>query len=260
MLMKTGESLSNLRVLVTRPARQGQHLAQSIRRAGGSALMLPMLEIQPLDENQTMRNLILDLDRCDKVVVTSQHAARFGVDRIDHYWPQLPLHTEWFAIGETTRQALETFDIHAGCSPAGTDSESLLALKPFQHVAGQRILLLKGVGGRDVLEQTLQQRGAIVTTLEVYQRQRPDYDPEEVRQQLAEHDINVILAASGETLKHLCHYLPSDSHRHCKLVTPGSRVTKMARALGFRQVYAAAGAGDAAMLAALKTMNSEESL
>ena len=252
--------LSQIKALVTRPEPSGQVLADTIIQAGGHALVLPMLEIKPLAENQDMRNLILDLDRFDKVIVISQHAARFGLEQIENYWPQLPLHTEWFAIGETTRQALTEFDINATCSHSGVDSESLLALKPFQQLAGQRILLLKGIGGRRLLEQTLSERGANVATLEVYQRQRPDYDPDEVRQLLAEHDINVILAASGETVKHLCHYLPPDSHKQYRLVTPGPRVAQMAQAIGFQQVFAAIGASHEAMLAALKTMNSEESL
>lgn len=258
--MTDNNHLFGIRALVARPQQQGEALAQAIAHAGGTALVLPMLEIVPLHENQAMRQQILSLDRYDKVIVISQHAARYGLEHIENYWPQLPLHTKWFAIGETTRQALAEFDQQAACSFSGIDSESLLAQADFQNVAGQHILLLKGIAGRDYLEQTLKKQGAIISTLEVYQRQRPEYDPDKVRQLLAEHDINVILAGSGETVKHLCHYLPPVYLDQCRLITPGPRVMKMAQTMGFQQVFAAAGADHAAMLVALKAINSEGSL
>ena len=253
-------ALNRISALVTRPRSQGTELAGLIHQQGGKALSLPMLDIRALPESQAIRDQILSLDRYDKIIVISKHAARFGMELIESYWPQMPVHQQWFAIGETTRQTLANFDVAAICSDQGNDSESLLSLGEFRTITSQNILLIKGTGGRDFLEQALLKQGANVDSLEVYQRICPDYPPDEVRQQLAEHGINVILAGSGETVQNLHHYLPLSVLEQCRLVVPGQRVASVARELGFKQVYTAEGADHAAMLSVLKMINNEISL
>lgn len=254
------QSLKHIRALVTRPEGQAQELAEGIRKQGGKALVMPMLKLSPLPETQPMRDLVLALDRYDKVIVISKQAACSGLDLIENYWPQLPQHIEWFAIGESTRRTLATYPIQAVCPEQVSNSENLLALDIFRNIAGQRILLLKGSGGRNHLEQTLTQRGAIVDRLSVYQRLRPEYSHDDMRQQLAEHDINVILAASGETVQHIHHYLPVQMIEQCRLVIPGQRITLQAQRLGFKHIVTAIAADCPAMLSALKTINGETSL
>ncbi|UYM17991.1 uroporphyrinogen-III synthase [Endozoicomonas euniceicola] len=253
-------TLNHIRALVTRPQPEGDRLAERIHRQGGKALVLPMLDIAALAETPVMRERVQQLDRYDKVIVISQRAARYGLELIDNYWPQRPIHQQWFAIGEATRHTLARLDVSATCSQQGSDSESLLALDDFQDITGQRVLLIKGKGGRDFLERTLHQQGVQIDTLEVYQRRCPDYQPDEVRQQLADHGINVILAGSGETVRNLCQFLPRTMPERCRLVIPGQRVVRLAEALGFRQIYKAAGADHAAMLSVLEKINDEASL
>ena len=253
-------TLNRIRALITRPQAQGRQLAELIHQQGGQTLQMPMLEITALPENQIIRDKVLALDQYDKVIVISKHAAYFGLELIENYWPQRPLYQQWFAIGETTRHTLAEFDVAATCSSDGSNSESLLALEDFQDISGQSILLIKGKGGRDLLEKTLHQLEARVDTLEVYQRLCPVYPPDEVRQQLVDHGINVILAGSGETVKNLCQYLPGPMLEHCRLVIPGERVAQLAKKLGFRQVYTANGADHAAMLSVLEKINGETSL
>ena len=259
-MLMSDASLHRIRALVTRPQPQGDKLAAHIRQQGGKAVVMPMLEIRALAETQTLRDRVLQLDRYGKVIVISTHAARFGLELIDNYWPQRPIHQQWFAIGDATRHTLAELDVPAACSDHGNDSESLLALDDFLTPEGQRILLIKGTGGRDFLEKTLQQKGAQVATLEVYQRLCPDYQPNEVRQRLADHGINVILAGSGETVRNLCQHLPTTMLERSRLVIPGQRVMQQAKTLGFRQVYTATGADHAAMLSVLEKINRENSL
>jgi uroporphyrinogen-III synthase len=50
------------------------------------------------------------------------------------------------------------------------DSESLLLHPRLEHLAGRRILIIKGANGRPFLEQELAHRGAQVVAADVYQR------------------------------------------------------------------------------------------
>ena len=252
--------LHQIRALVTRPQNQGAELAERIQQQNGHAYLLPMLEVKAIPETQTVRQRILALDRYDKVIVISRHAAQFGLEQIENYWPQLPVGQQWFAIGETTRQTLSAFGVAATRSGQGSDSESLLSLTTFGDLSGQSVLILKGQGGRKHLENTLLQRHAQVDTIDVYQRTCPLYDPDRVRQILSEHGINVILAGSGETVQNLHRYLPLTMVEDTRLVVPSQRVAQLADELGFHRVYIANGADHGAMLSVLESIHGELSL
>ncbi len=246
-------NLSHVRALVTRPQPQAQSLAQVIRKAHGQAWVMPMLVIDPLPETRATRNCLLMLDRFDTVIVTSRPAAHFGMALINRYWPELPGHLCWFAIGGSSAAELEQFNINAEYSSTGTDSEALLAT--LGVVSGQRILLIKGAGGRQLLEEQLADQGASVQKIEVYLRSRPVYEcslnVNAVLKKLESHAINVILCGSGETLTNLGYYLPTPYRARYRLLVPSERVANEAHSLGFRQIINARGASNDLMLQAL---------
>ena len=244
-------NLSHVRALVIRPQPQAQSLAQAIETAGGQAWVMPMLAINPLPETQAIKECLLMLDRFDLVIVTSRPAARLGLDLIDRYWPQLPHQLRWFAIGSGTAGELERFDIPVRHSSAGTDSEALLDV--LGDVQGQRILMIKGAGGRPLLEEQLTDQGARVEKIEVYQRARPAYELNinAVLKKLESHAINVILCGSGETLTNLGYYLPISYRARYRLLVPSERVAIEALSQGFEQVTNTGGASNDLMLQAL---------
>ncbi|WP_257293349.1 uroporphyrinogen-III synthase [Endozoicomonas sp. YOMI1] len=244
-------NLSPIRALVTRPEPQAQTLTEAIRAANGQAWPMPMLGIDALAETQTMRDCLLMLDQFDSVIVTSRPAARQGVELIERYWPQLPLHCRWFAIGSSTAAELEQFAIKAEYSDTGADSEALLTLESFNHMQDKRVLIIKGVGGRQVLEEQLSNAGASVHTLDVYQRSCPAYERNAVVKKLESHSINVILCGSGETLTNLGYYLPMSYRADYRLLVPSERVARQAHSLGFQQVTNTGGASNEMMLQAL---------
>jgi MFS superfamily sulfate permease-like transporter len=82
--------------------------------------------------------------------------------------------------------------------PPGQDSEALLALPQLEQVAGKRIAIFRGVGGRTLLADTLRSRGATVDYVECYRRRRPDADAGPLLQRWA--DVSAVTIASAETL------------------------------------------------------------
>ena len=246
--------LTSIRALVTRPTEQAESLALAIREHEGYAGILPMLAIEPLAETQAMRDTILSLDLYDKVIVTSHHAARYGLDRLENYWPQLPLHLEWFAIGKKTAHTLNTFDVSPQSPEHSANSEGLLALDSLSEVDGQRILIIKGEGGLTLLEDTLTELGASVSTLAVYRRQRPEYPEHTLANQLKNEAINTVLCASGETFSNFMALAGATPLSAYDLVVPSERVAELAYNTPFRQVIIARGAGNDAMLSALETL------
>lgn len=246
--------LSPLKVLVTRPSVPGGVLAEKICAAGGEALLLPLIEPRALLETQLAKSLVLDLDRYQKVIFISRPAARFGCELIERYWPQKPVGLSWFAIGAATAHELSDYEINPRFPLHGTDSEALLKLDDFDNVTGERILLVKGQGGRDLLSSELRKRNADVNELDVYQRHALDYTPTEVKKSLVKGGINSIVVTSGEIARRLSELVQLSDRLPMHLIVPSARVADVLRDQGFASIKVSDGAGDSAILESLQQL------
>ena len=105
---------------------------------------------------------------------------------------------------------------------------------------GQQVLIVRGKGGRSLLGDTLRERGATVTYVEVYERRRPALSDEQVQyleERWAGGAISVVTCLSVETLENLLELLSPRGQRMfavTPLVAVGSRVLERAKALGHR--------------------------
>lgn len=159
-------SLSGIGVLVTRPEHQAMPLCRLLETEGAVALRLPAIDIKPLERGRALAQRLGPLENFDLIIFNSANAVRFGAALLDQR-RDLRL----AAMGPATAHALNQAGYRVAVQPAGVfDSESMLAQPILEHVAGQRILLVKGSRGRELLEQELHRRGAQVTAAEVYER------------------------------------------------------------------------------------------
>lgn len=253
-------SVENLSVLVTRPEHQQASLAQAIESKGGRVVSLPLLKIEPLSEKtaqQKARTLIQNLDQYQWLIFVSSNAARLGAQLIDDYWPQFPVAVKLAAIGHTTKLTLDSIlNQPVLVPPQGTDSEALLAQHELANVTDMRIAIFRGVGGRELLANTLEERGAEVHYVELYTRTPVTYEKAAVAKLLSNEAVNTITVHSGESLSHLAELLDEEEIEpfNMPLIVPSNRVAEQAKELGFRQVISANGADDQSMLEALQNV------
>lgn len=159
--------LTDVGVLVTRPAHQAEHLCQLIEAEGGAAVRYPALEIKPRPDRAAVRAAVGPADRYDLAVFVSANAVRFGTDLLGER-RDLPI----AAIGQATAAALNAAGYRVSLLPEeGADSESLLALPQLADLTGQRVLIVRGPGGRELLFEAMTARGAQVQYAEVYTRE-----------------------------------------------------------------------------------------
>ncbi|WP_286806730.1 MULTISPECIES: uroporphyrinogen-III synthase [unclassified Marinimicrobium] len=259
------DTLTGLQVLVTRPEAQAEAWADTLRARGAHAVVAPLLTLSPVstpEAKQAIKQCILDFDLYQKAIFVSQNAVAYAFEWLEDYWPQLPIRIEYYGVGERTGRALEAYGVPvtAWQSDGAMNSEALLAAPELQSVAGERIVIFRGVGGRGVLAETLRERGARVDYCELYQRQCPDDAATQLNQALVELNETPLMVAlhSGETLENFHQVrraLPSDQARRLArgtLLVPGERVAQQARALGYTRVLTAENATDPGMLAALE--------
>ncbi|WP_051230160.1 uroporphyrinogen-III synthase [Haliea salexigens] len=243
-------------VLVTRPAGQGEQLCSALAARGFTAHHLPFLQLQPLTPLPVAERLrVQALDRVQHVIFVSANAVGFGMPIIEGYWPQLPQGLQWYAVGDGTARALGGFDIVAETPGENMTSEGLLNLPGLRDCAGERVLIVKGQGGRDTLRQELSRRGAHVETLACYRRVRPAMAPGALATALADWQIEVICISSGDGLNTMLALLSPEETtklRGVTLLLPSRRVADAAMAAGFQHCLVADNASDGAMLRALE--------
>lgn len=247
-------------ILVTRPAGQAAGLCRALAERGYRVFHQPLLELEALEDvPPSQRRQLLDLDNYQHVIFISANAVRHGMERIADYWPQLPVGLNWYAVGEATATLLTEYGVQV-CAPGeAMNSEGLLALEPLQSVAGERVLIVRGEGGRSLLREELARRGARVDELACYRRKCPHLGPGELARQLEKSGIQLILISSGEGLLNLQALLsPQETTKfsHISLVVPSPRVAAMAHKAGFDRVITAGNASDPAMLRALEEWTS----
>jgi uroporphyrinogen-III synthase len=159
-------ALHGVGVLVTRPEQQAMPLCRLLEIQGASTLRLPAIDIKAIGNRRETAAQLGAIGDFDVIIFTSTNAVRFGAPLLDQK-RDLTL----AAMGPATARALNQAGYRVAVQPAEHfDSESLLLHPRLEHVAGRRILLIKGKNGRPLLEQELAQRGAQVVAIDVYQR------------------------------------------------------------------------------------------
>ncbi len=246
------QPLAGLVVVVTRPARQSARFSALLVERGATPVAFPTVAIEPVPLGADVR-AALGAQPIDWVIYTSANAVEQALAQTGRL-PQAAT----AAIGRATARAAEAAGIRVDAVPAtGADSEGLLALPAFAAPAGRRIVIFKGVGGRDALRAELARRGAAVVVAEVYRRV-PAVAAAGSLEKLASvcaMDSAVVAVTSVEVLESLLQIAPESRAPRlvdATLLVPGERVAAAARRHGWRgSIVVARSAEDEAMLDAL---------
>lgn len=246
-----GGKLRGRRIAITRPAGQNERLAELIRAEGGEPIVFPVLEILDPADVRPLAAAADRLDGYDLAVFVSPSAVEkaMHVIRARREWPA---GLKAATVGRGSEQALRRYGVAEVIVPAERfDSEALLDCRELADVAGRRIVVFRGDGGRELLGDTLRQRGATVDYVECYRRVRPSADV--LRGAWDRGEVDAVTISSSEGLRNLFEMLDEPGRQRLKrtaLFAPHARIAASARALGCERVIETA-AGDAGLAAAL---------
>ncbi|MFM5856749.1 uroporphyrinogen-III synthase [Aeromonas rivipollensis] len=241
--------------LVVRPAKQAEELVQLLRQHGHHPLCCPLLETRAGSE---LSHLLQLLPEADIVIAVSAHAVKFAhhfLLQTGQTWP----HIDYFAVGQASADAFIEVGIQAQC-PEDPRSEGLLLLPALQEMAGKRVLILRGNGGRDLIARTLASRGALVHYCATYERHYPELDGNALTRHWQSAGLDSLLITSGELLQRLLALVPGPQRPWLYdrlLVVPSPRVAEMAEGAGFTRIVIAQGASNQALVAALELRKME---
>lgn len=258
--MPKAKPLAGVTVVVTRPEHQAAGLCQLIETNGGTALRFPVLDIAGPADTAAVAATVERLAEFDIAVFISPNAVQWGLKLVDSWPAELKI----AAVGRGSARELN----HQGMTPdifpeQQFNSEALLALEAMQQVAGKNIIIFRGEGGRELLADTLRERGAQVQYLECYRRVRPTLDPALLTVPLQQDAVDIVTVTSNEGLDNLL-ALAGEAARpaliRLPLIVVSERTRERARELGFHaSIILARQPSDEALLEAVIDWKTENS-
>jgi uroporphyrinogen-III synthase len=250
-------------VVITRPRAQADVLARQVAAIGREVEVLPLLEIFPLADQQTLVDTLASLSDYAMVAFVSPNAIDAAFAHIDS-WPRA---VTLAVLGEGSRAALARHGLDESnatiVSPldaARSDSENLLQSLDLPALAGKRVLIVRGESGRELMADGLRSAGAIVTTVAAYRRSVPPLTPALRARLLALLERqNDWIITSSEALRGLLALVDQLAlpeivlkMQQQHLIIPHARIAETAAALGLTRVTLC-GSGDERLLAALQS-------
>ncbi|WP_100643464.1 uroporphyrinogen-III synthase [Alteromonas facilis] len=179
----------------------------------------------------------------DVMIVTSQHAADVLVPIFRHLPPKL-LPKTIIAIGDKTRAAMAEYAPFC-VVPDEHTSEGVLSMSELNAPEQQRVVIVKGQGGRTTMHDELTQRGAWVEQFNVYQRNMlPISEPVTQAIQAA----NMLVVTSGEVVEHILELIQPTLLSAIQWIVPSQRIANILIQHGLNSVHISAGASDSALL------------
>ncbi len=193
-------------VVVTRPLTQAQNMLQLLESKQAITVHFPVMQISAADDIQNAQEKFRQIEEYDTLIFISANAVHYAISSASELGINFK-QCNLAAVGPATMSALEANNYLVTIVPkSGFSSEDLLSDIALKEVKDKKILIIRGQGGRELLFDTLDSRGAIVEYAEVYQRQLPKQRNPIRLDELNAQDSAILLssAESAQNLWSLC--------------------------------------------------------
>lgn len=252
------QPLQGKTIVVTRPLAQSEKLARLIAEQGGVPVVFPLLDIGPADDPEPLHAAIARLGQYALALFISPNAVDFSMPTIlaQGAWPSGLLAA---AIGQSSVLRLASYGVEHAIAPRERfDSEALLELPELQsaRMAGKRVVIFRGNGGRELLADTLRERGAQVDYVPCYHRSAPA-DAAPLAALWRSHRLDALTISSSEGLRNLVDLLDAGDRERLRttpVFVPHRRIAEVADECGLQRVILT-GPADAGIIAGLCAYN-----
>jgi uroporphyrinogen III methyltransferase/synthase len=190
------------RVAVTRARAQASGLAARLAELGAEVVEAPAIRIEPRTEGVREAVDELATGRVDVLCLTSPNAAGLLMEELTRQGldARMLSGTRVAAIGPGTAAVLQDRGIRADLVPERAVAESLAAALIAQGVQDQHVLIPRAAEARDVLPRELEQAGADVLVVALYDTVREDLDAQQLELLAA---VDYVTFTSSSTVRFL---------------------------------------------------------
>jgi len=197
-----GKVLSGKRIVVTRARAQAESLARRIEEAGGEVVEFPTIEIQPPGDFAAFDGALEKIETYDWLIFTSVNSVEPFLSRLNRQGKSAAdlANMRIGAIGPETAKSLEKSGLRPTLVPARYQAEGILDAVAPESVRGKRVLIPRAAEAREILPQTLRQRGAAVDVVVAYRTVLPAVDPAPLAERFRRREIDAVTFTSSSTV------------------------------------------------------------
>lgn len=233
-------ALAGASIIVTRPAATAAALVRGARTRGAHVVRLPGMRLSAVEESADAQTRLVEARKADTWIFTSPTAVLFALSLLGS--KGIPKDVRVCAVGAGTARALARNGIGSIAPAQVHNSEGLLDEPALNDVAEQHIVLIEAPGGRNLLDQTLSNRGARVEHIAVYQRLSPNLTSRYLNALRSAERPWITLLSSSLAMSNLLDALPAELSARWRseaLVVSSERLVEQARERGFADVHLA---------------------
>ncbi|HHO76791.1 MAG TPA: uroporphyrinogen-III C-methyltransferase [Deltaproteobacteria bacterium] len=198
--------LSGTSILITRPAHLALQSASLFASQGAHCVVYPLVDITPVEFT------LPDVSAYDMFIFSSQNAVPLFFEKVF----SAGMDSRSFSgsrivcIGPKTRDALVSYGIKADITAEDYRAEGIMAMLKDKDLAGMKICLPRAHSARAYLREALEERGATVSEIFVYETTLPaDANKDDFCRALDEVQTVVFTSPSG--FMHACGLLEGDT-------------------------------------------------
>ncbi len=198
------------KILVTRAQHQQEELSAAIEAAGGRAVQLPTIIIEPKLHTQEVKEMYSQLSAYDWIIFTSTNGVELFFRGLREYHGDIRTlgNARICAIGSATKKALEDRYLHVELMPEEHVGEALIEKLKAQVQKGEKVLIPRAEEARTLVPEVLKEMGAEVEVISLYKTLLPMYAQDEVLQAVCL--VDTLTFTSSSTVRNFMQLLGKD--------------------------------------------------
>lgn len=160
-------------VLLTRTKDKNKEFAEKLEALNFLVLYFPLIEIQKINEDLLLLE-INQINNYDWIIFTSQNSVNIFFEKLKELSISIDPQIKIACIGKKTLKSINNHGYDISLIPSSYISESLI--KEFEkiNIKNKKILIPTSKISRDIINDSLNNMGALCNKIDIYDTIRPD--------------------------------------------------------------------------------------
>ena len=169
--------LRNKTIVITRTVEQSKESSEIFRQLGANVIIFPTLDIVPPQSWKEFDEVVKSKTKIDFIIFTSSHAVKMFLKRLEELRIKIDFNKlKIVAVGNKTASVCDKNKIPVHIIPKRFSAAGVVEELSNFDLNGKSIFIPRSAIGREELPGSLEQLGAIIKTVPVYNVSLPSAD------------------------------------------------------------------------------------